>query len=197
MHGETPLFHAARFGDETIMKLLFDEGAADIEARDSTGRTPLFGAVMFANDAVIKLLVNGYAADILARNHDGYTPLLCAIKHRDKATVKLLIEESTANITAKDISLYTRFCYARKYETSILTLLRNKDVADIKRQDNDNQVAAAEREDQAMSTVMSDPVQVCGQTDGHSSFQVARQSNMLKRKGKWPAIEKSVCIDGS
>lgn len=57
-YGWTPLYTAARYGQEGIARLLLDRNA-DLETRDNNGKTVLEFAQQYGNRAVIQLLQEG------------------------------------------------------------------------------------------------------------------------------------------
>ena len=53
IYDRTPLWWAARYGHETVVKLLLEKGA-DMEFKSSYGQTPLWRAVENGHKAVVK-----------------------------------------------------------------------------------------------------------------------------------------------
>ena len=72
----TPLHHAAKSGNPTILKFLLNRPNAKIEARDTRGRTPLLWASFGAKVENIDIL-RDHGADIHAMDHAG-----CNAVHR-------------------------------------------------------------------------------------------------------------------
>ncbi len=86
----TPLSLAARYGQEVIVKLLLQGGAA-VNVQDECGRTPLHYAVIGGCEEVVKLLLEcGARADV--EDLDPETALSLATRHGQEAIVKLLSE---------------------------------------------------------------------------------------------------------
>ncbi|KPM38335.1 hypothetical protein AK830_g8228 [Neonectria ditissima] len=85
-----PLFTAARYGNEGIVKLLVDKGA-DVNAKTSRDQTPLFPAVRWGHTAIVKLLLETGKVDVDLRDKQKQTPLSLATKHRHEAIKKMLL----------------------------------------------------------------------------------------------------------
>jgi len=55
-NGSTPLSYAARYGKQTVVRLLLERDDIDMNLQDNDGRTPLSWAVESGYEAVAKLL---------------------------------------------------------------------------------------------------------------------------------------------
>ena len=75
-YGWIPLFYAARYGKNEIVKLLLDRGA-DVNAKDSYGWTPLLYAAAHGKNEIVKLLLDR-GADVNVKANDGKTALSIA-----------------------------------------------------------------------------------------------------------------------
>ncbi len=88
--GNTPLHHAAGYGNPKVFKLLVDNGA-DVNAKNRRKSTPLHWAIR--DEAKVRLLLDK-AADINARQNDGRTPLyLAASLGSGNAVLRLLLDK--------------------------------------------------------------------------------------------------------
>lgn len=99
-YGETPLHHAAYWGQRGVAEILLRYGA-DVHARNTRGRTPLHVQCVPGTPDVVELLLT-HGADVNARDFDGATPIFFAsggaiaqllIDHGADLTVKLPGEE--------------------------------------------------------------------------------------------------------
>ena len=77
--GYTPLLRAAYNGDEAVVRLLLEAGAAK-EAKDKYGNTPLIWAAENGREAIVPLLLEA-GADKEAKDKDGGTPLILSLIH--------------------------------------------------------------------------------------------------------------------
>jgi len=116
-HGQTALFHAAKYGDVQTMSLLLRHNSS-VTIRDKFGQTSLFYAASSGYPSKVKLLLEK-GADVNARSGFGETPLMwAAFEYRGIAprgvnpAVKLLLEAganansiSNAGITALSCAL--------------------------------------------------------------------------------------------
>lgn len=80
------------------MKVLVNEGGADVEVRDPQGRTALYLAAEQGHLNVVRYLVEQGSADINCTTKIGWTPLhaACAAGHIEVA--RFLVEEGQADI---------------------------------------------------------------------------------------------------
>ncbi|KAI7969504.1 hypothetical protein EIK77_005134 [Talaromyces pinophilus] len=135
-HDETPLFIAARNGDEEMIELLLQCGA-DLESKNNFGITALSYATR--HGAPVKFLLEK-GADPLARDNYGRTPLIYAGCWGTEAAMKFILHHR-ADIESKDIDGWTALAYAARWgrETTVQLLLRHG--ADPESRDNDGRVA--------------------------------------------------------
>ncbi|RPA97773.1 ankyrin, partial [Choiromyces venosus 120613-1] len=102
---ETALCWAAREGNLVIMRLLVEEGDADINLSGENGgdfllRTPLHFAAIRGHLSVVKFLVKCEGVDINARDALGDSPLDYARRGKDKKMVRILCEDGRVDVNA-------------------------------------------------------------------------------------------------
>lgn len=88
--GNTPLFFAAYYGRENIVKYLVNKHA-DIDRINNLGDTPLYIAAQNGHENIIKYLAL-QGADINKMNSEGASPLIVASQQGHKNVVRYLIE---------------------------------------------------------------------------------------------------------
>ncbi|EJP66917.1 ankyrin repeat protein [Beauveria bassiana ARSEF 2860] len=115
--GRTPLIHAARTGNTSMLQHLHSHGASIDSSDEEKGRTALHWAAYCGSEEMVKELVL-MGADVTAKDHDGHTALHMAaanghllaatlllenkkLQHEHAAMSKLLIE-SMSNIEERD-----------------------------------------------------------------------------------------------
>ncbi|KAL3076185.1 hypothetical protein niasHT_038811 [Heterodera trifolii] len=96
-HGFTPLRLACEVGHLGIVKLLVEEGKADIEIADSYGKTALMVACSLQKCDIVRYLI-GKGAKVDRTNAKGISPLLSACIDGHLEIVKLLVEGGKADI---------------------------------------------------------------------------------------------------
>ncbi len=98
--GWTPLLRAACNGEEKMVHLLLQKGAA-IEARNPSNGTPLICACERQHDAVVDmLLING--ADVHAEDDFGWKPIHRALVNKGGELIAGLLLSRDANVNARD-----------------------------------------------------------------------------------------------
>lgn len=95
----TMLHMAARYGHDTLIKLLLEHGAPGM-AKDQYGLTALHSAASGPFCRVVQLLLD-YNVDVAAKDDEGSTALHIASKHAQGEIVTLLLKKG-ANIIAKN-----------------------------------------------------------------------------------------------
>ncbi|KAH0543406.1 hypothetical protein FGG08_002264 [Glutinoglossum americanum] len=99
--GRTPLYWAAKSGQEAVVQLLLEKGAS-LEMGDMTnGCTAMHQAALMGHDGVARLLLERGANANAKRKDNGGTPLHEAAKGGHEVVSRLLLEEG-ANVDAKD-----------------------------------------------------------------------------------------------
>ena len=88
--GRTPLHHACRLGQQSIVAILCDYGA-DVDCTDSQGNSPLHIAAVKGVEPVLRFLLES-AALVHLQNNNGDTPLHLAVWHGNKICVIALLE---------------------------------------------------------------------------------------------------------
>jgi len=98
---QTPIFPAAKTGQDRIVALLLERGA-DVKRRDSYGSTPLHAAAEGKNAKVVELLIAA-SADINAHNRRDFTPLHFAAQYDfSEMVLKLLDKGANFHVTNRD-----------------------------------------------------------------------------------------------
>jgi ankyrin repeat protein len=124
--GDTPLHHAAGFGNLATMKLLLEHGA-DANAANKRKSTPLFWSMY--DQAKVRLLVE-YGANVNSRTVDGRTPLHQAASMADAVPVLRLLLDKGADPNAKTLTGMTPLMAAARgnLEGARLLIERKADV---------------------------------------------------------------------
>ncbi len=120
--GETPLHHAAGFGNLATLKLLLDKGA-DPNGCDRRKSTPLFWALY--EEPKVRLLLDG-GAKVDAKSVEGRTVLYQAAVMGDPARVMRLLLEKGADPNAKTLNLMTPLIAASRGSIEAMRLLIEK-----------------------------------------------------------------------
>lgn len=89
-HGETPLHHAAKYGETEAMRVLLDAGA-QVDARNVEGATPLLLAASFGGPEAVRLLL-ARGAEVNARDELGFMPYHAASMSEDELSQAALRE---------------------------------------------------------------------------------------------------------
>jgi hypothetical protein len=89
-YGETVLHGAAWRGNEAMVRLLVEKGAA-VKTKDKYGKTVLHWAAWRGREAVVRLLVD-LGADLEAKDNNGDTALYWAAQGGNEAVVWLLVD---------------------------------------------------------------------------------------------------------
>ncbi|CRG88699.1 Ankyrin repeat domain-containing protein 50 [Talaromyces islandicus] len=91
-YSSTPLFRAAKQGNEAVVKLLLAKDGIDMECKDMRDESPLSAAVKNGHERVVKLLLeNGAEPD--TEGLDSWTPLWWAAWKGSPAITKMLLEK--------------------------------------------------------------------------------------------------------
>jgi ankyrin repeat protein len=130
----TPLMHAAEMGNETIVNLMLQYGAATEVKELTLGSTALGLAVKNDRDAIVRLLLE-YGAEVEAINNDGETPLHDAAIGGHLTVMEVLMVQGHANVDAQGSSGQTPLMNAAwKGEDEAVRMLVQKG-ADVKLKD--------------------------------------------------------------
>jgi len=85
----SPLWMAAAHGNSSVVGLLLDTEAVDINSRSISGRSPIFWAAAGGYEDVVELLLERGANPDIA-DEDGQTPLSMARKYGHKKVLDML-----------------------------------------------------------------------------------------------------------
>lgn len=91
-YGATPLSLASSKGNIRIIKLLLEDGNANIESKGKAGQTPLIDAIQSHQLPAVELLLN-HNANIEAKSHSGLTALDYAIYDDALKIATLLLQK--------------------------------------------------------------------------------------------------------
>lgn len=105
--GQTPLCYAARYGDESVFRMVLGIQGIDFNSPDDNGRTALMFAVAAGRESIIQLCLETGKFDVNARDCHGLTPLLLAAQWRNgfcdsPETIQLLLDTGNIEIDARD-----------------------------------------------------------------------------------------------
>src|SRR6478735_2349027 len=89
----SPLFYAARNGDEAIVDLLLDHGA-DVNFLSDEKRTALHIATLEGHIMVMKMLIEA-DADVTLKDANGRTALSLAKENSNDAAIRLLCQSGS------------------------------------------------------------------------------------------------------
>jgi hypothetical protein len=101
-NSQTPLWSAATYGHEAVVKLLLETSQVEVDSKDEWGRTPLWSAAKNGHEAVVKLLLETSQVEVDSKDKWGWAPLLMAARNGHEAVVKLLLETSQVEVDSKD-----------------------------------------------------------------------------------------------
>ena len=90
-HGTTPLWLAARYGHEGVVRTLLATNAVDVNVRSASGRTPIFWAAAKGYLEVVKLLLE-HGAEYDYVDKDGQSPLSAAQDRGSDKVVEILVK---------------------------------------------------------------------------------------------------------
>ena len=93
----TALFHACKNDDSDLVRILVENGEADVNFKDSCGKTPLHHMAEIGNCEMVRLL-GSYGADVNSTDNDGCTALHYSILGGYRALAKLLLLELKADM---------------------------------------------------------------------------------------------------
>ena len=98
--GICPLYLAVQHGQLEVVKMLVEEGKADVDRRNGKkGSTALQRASQDGNVEIMKYLIEeGKASVDLESEEEGFTALFFAIKHDNIEAVKVLVEVGKADV---------------------------------------------------------------------------------------------------
>ena len=130
---ETPLVWAARIGNDVIVRLLIEKGAAVDEAT-AFGQTPLSSAAGSGHEAVVKVLLNHFA-DCSTRDQAGFTPLVEAVLRGHEPVARQLLRAGATVGVQSDGVWMPLIEVARKGQPAMVRLLLDKDLVDRERYD--------------------------------------------------------------
>ena len=80
-YGRSPLFFAAKYGREAILKLLIEEGIdPDLRSERDSGRTLLSTIAAEGHEVAVRTLLETRKVGVDSKDKDGNTPLMIASK---------------------------------------------------------------------------------------------------------------------
>lgn len=101
-HGGTPLWMAARTGQDAVVKLLLAEKNIDCDTRDRYNRSPLSIAAGNGHARVVELFLVNSVANTNSTDYEGRTPLARAAQNGHGDVVKLLLTKEGIQADFKD-----------------------------------------------------------------------------------------------
>ena len=144
--GHTPLFVAARHGQEAAISLLLNEDKiiANPEEEPALRLTPLVSAIDMHEEGSIKALLKSTKTNVEHRIRKGRTALSWAVQYGTEANIRLLIAVGNANVNSRDNNGLTPLTYAAQDiggNPSRLTLLLETDKMEVNSVDNNGKSA--------------------------------------------------------
>jgi len=110
-NGDTPLYHAIKFGTEEIVDILLSNGADIDLVRSESRETALFVAIQCQKDKIIELLLNKYSANL---NDERFGYLALALNRGSKKLAELLLSKGYKNVDKSFLNC-TPLLYAVNY----------------------------------------------------------------------------------
>lgn len=89
--GRTPLFNAAFYGQENMVRLLLGYVDENANRADEKGRTPVFAAAANGHDRIVDMLLRHLSGDLQRADEKGSTPLIEAARNGHERVVRLLL----------------------------------------------------------------------------------------------------------
>ena len=122
--GETPLYWAARHGDELIAEMLLEWGA-DVNMQLQNGETPLYWAIKNNKPSLVnKLLKAGAIANIEVKDNSiRHTPLSVARENQNTEIESMLLREGAQDNVKRDIRYQLFFAIRTNDNVSMERLL--------------------------------------------------------------------------
>lgn len=176
-----PLFRAAKFGHEGVVKLLLETGRVDVDSKDFFRRTPLPIAVLREHEAVVKLLLATGRVNVDSKDTDDRTPLSFAAGGGRKAVVKLLLETRRVDINSKCSLGRTPLSWAAfwGHEAVVRLLLETEGLDVDSNSDGHTPLSfAVERGHEAVVKLL----QETGRTNVDAKDPFARRDRVLRRR---------------
>ena len=136
--GRTPLWLAARHGQELVVKLQLTTAQVDVNAQDNEGKTALFVAAEHGHEPVVQLLLASRQADFNMQDIYGRTPLFGAAEYGYETVVKLFLEIDETDLNIQDCEGETPLWVAAATgHKPVVQLLLESGQADVNLQNND------------------------------------------------------------
>ncbi|KAF4463204.1 ankyrin repeat-containing [Fusarium albosuccineum] len=110
--GGTPFELAIRDGNREMIDLFLENGAVDLNSRNSMGRTPLMWAISMGSESTSKYLLERGQVDLNAKDDSGHTALALASIRGYSETVRLLFQRRDVDVNATDVQGNTAFLLA-------------------------------------------------------------------------------------
>lgn len=119
---------AAQKGNDSIVRLLLEQGTFDCNEKDSDGRTPLMYAAMEGHEAIVRLLL-AQGARVGEVDRDRRSALHLAVLHKRESVLRILLAhgEQGLSIDAYDVAGWTPLHIAahRDFEAGMVLLLQS------------------------------------------------------------------------
>jgi ankyrin repeat protein/nucleoside-triphosphatase THEP1 len=95
-----------------MVKLLLENGQADLNSKDDNDRTPLSWAAENGREAIIKLLLATGQVEVDPKDKNGWTPLSWAAENGREAVIKLLLATGQVEVDPKEKNGWTPLSWA-------------------------------------------------------------------------------------
>ena len=137
-HGQAAFLTAAFYGHDTVVRLLLDEGVAEVNDRRK-GRTAILEAVNSGHEVMVRLLLER-GADTAVKNSKGKTALHMAILSGHEAVAQVLLENGGYTEEKDKDGMTALFYAAEKGYEAVVRLILNRN-ADFKAENKDGWTA--------------------------------------------------------
>ena len=101
-----------KFTSETLVRMLIEEGRADIEAQGASGNTVLLTAMLAKKRDVVRMLLSEFGSNVEATDRSGNSAVMIASKLNDRDMVSTLVDVYHADINRKNSRGHTALMVA-------------------------------------------------------------------------------------